>query len=407
MKQETAETSVKNKRLNLRFNDRHPFVVPFVTLGFLFVMSIFGFLFFGGKTVEPADAKIVQLHVDGKKQSIPTRAKTVGEVLTRSGVELAPEDVVEPSLETPINDQEFSVNIYRARPVVIVDEAGQKKLIKTAETSTNIVAKDAGYELYPEDKIDIITPDQSLQQGVIGVQMVIDRAVPVKMNLYGTTYDVRTHATTVGELARERNISFDQASILPTPDTPIATNQVVFVTDPGKQIATSEEEIPFEEEKTDDPGLAVGTTEVRTEGSLGRKVVVYEISPTGERTVLQEVVVTAPAKRVVVRGTKSAAPNVSVGADKASLMSRAGISPDQHASVDYIISKESGWRPGARSANNCIGLGQRCNAQILVSACPSWETDAVCQLQHFNSYAVGRYGSWNEAYSFWSVNHWW
>lgn len=405
MMQKPKLKSVKRPRLS--FNDRHPFVVPVVTLVCLLIISLFGVLMFGGQTVGPADSKVVQLHADGEIRNIPTRAKTVRQVLERTGVELLPEDVVEPSLDASIDTQEFSINIYRAKPVVVVDETGKKTLIKTAETSTTIVAQDAGYELFPEDRIETISPDLSLRDGVIGVQLVIDRAIPVKMNLYGTTYDVRTHAETVGDLAKERNISFDQASILPAPETPITQNQVVFVTDPGKQIATSEEEIPFDEEKSDDPGLAAGTTQVRTEGAIGRKAVVYEIGPNGERSVLQEVVITPPVKRVVVRGTKSAAPNVSVAADKATLMARAGISADQHSSADFIISKESGWRPAARSPNNCIGLGQRCNAQILISACPSWETDAVCQLQHFNSYAVGRYGSWNEAYNFWAVNRWW
>ena len=145
----------------------------------------------------------------------------------------------------------------------------------------------------------------------------------------------------------------------------------------------------------------------RTAGVVGKKAVVYEILANGQRKALQEIVLSNPVKKVVVKGKKVTAPNVSVAADKAALMAQAGIPADQHASVDFIISRESGWRPAATSANGCIGLGQRCNPSILINVCPNWATDPVCQLQHFNGYAVGRYGSWNQAYAFWSVNHWW
>jgi resuscitation-promoting factor RpfB len=408
MKQKTKSKKTEDaSKIRPSFNHKHPFAIPVITLFCLIVFSLFGLLVFGGETIGPADSKVVQLHIDGKSQSIPTRAATVRELLDRVKIEVLPDDVVEPSIDTPITSEKFSINIYRAKPVVVVDEKGQKTLTKTAETTPRIIAKKAGYDLYPEDKIDIVPPDETLKDGVIGVQVAIDRATPVKMNLYGTTFDIRTHAETVADLAKERGLNFDQASVLPAPNTPLRAGELIFVTDPGKQIASAEEAIPNQEEVINDQGLPVGTTQVRIEGSAGRKAIVYELSPDGKKKILQEIVVTEPVKRVVVKGRRSTTPNHSVAADKAALMSQAGIPSSQQTSADYIISRESGWRPAARSANNCIGLGQRCNASILIKACPNWETDPQCQLRHFNSYAVGRYGSWDKAYTFWSVNHWW
>jgi uncharacterized protein YabE (DUF348 family) len=371
------------------------------------VLSLFGLLMFGGQTIGANDNKVVQLYIDGKTRTIPTRAVTVRDMLDRINVSVSEGDVVEPSLDTPIGSERFNVNIYRARQVTVIDESGKKTIAKTAESTPDMMARSAGYTIYAEDRVLVDTPNQALKDGVIGAKIVIDRATPVKMNLYGTTYDVRTHAETVADLARERGIDYTNSSILPAPETPVQPNQLIFITDPGKQIATTEEIIPNEEEIINDQGLEVGTTQVRTEGASGRKAVVYEIRPDGSRVVLQEITIATPAKRVVVKGVKSKAPKTSVAADKSTLMSQAGISSDQHSSADFIISRESGWRPAARSANNCIGLGQKCNAASLMSACPNWETDAVCQLRHFNQYAVGRYGSWDRAYTFWSVNHWW
>lgn len=394
-------------RIKKSFNDRHPFFVPVVTLACLVLMSLSGFLVFGGQTVGPTDSKVVTLHIDGNSQSILTRASTVREFLDRSEVKYTPDDIVEPSLDSPIESETFSVNFYKARPVTVVDEKGGKVITKTAETTPAMIAKKAGFDLYPEDDVKVVEPDISLKQGVVGTQVSIDRATPVKINLYGTTYDIRTHAETVYDLMKERNIEYNDQSILPSPQTKLQDNQVVFVTQPGKQIVSSEEPIPNKEEVIFDTGLAVGQTQVRVAGSPGRKAIVYELTPSGQKVTLNEVIITPPTNRVVVKGKKVAAPNNSVAADKAALMNQAGISSDQQASADYIISRESGWRPAASNpSGKYVGLGQT-NPAALSAACPNWQTDAVCQLRYFDNYAVKRYGSWEKAYAFWSVSHWW
>jgi hypothetical protein len=88
-------------------------------------------------------------------------------------------------------------------------------------------------------------------------------------------------------------------------------------------------------------------------------------------------------------------------------MSQAGIPTSQHYAADYIIAHESGWKLAARNSSGCLGLGQACPGSKLVAACPDYASDAICQLRFFNSYAVGRYGSWQGAYQFWLYNHWW
>ena len=407
----TAKKSTKKESkiafVKRSFAERHPFAVPLVTIGVLFVGSLFAFFMYGGQVVQPGDTKIIRFHSEGQNQSIITRAKTVQEFLDRSSIKIAEGDVVEPVADSEITSQEFSVNLYKAKPVTVIDENGNKTITKTADTIPEVIAKKAGYALYPEDIVKVTEPDKSLQQGIIGTNISINRATPIKMNLFGTTYEIRTHADTVAELAKERGISFDDKSVLPAPNTKLKDNELVFITQPGKQLTTAEETIPYEQENLTDPALALGVTEVRSPGAVGRRATVYEVLPNGQKTLLQQIVISNPVKRVVAKGKKVTAPNVSVAGDRATLMAQAGIPSDQYGSVDYIISHESGWRPAARSANNCIGLGQKCNAASLISACPNWETDPVCQLGHFNSYAVGRYGSWNQAYAFWTVNRWW
>lgn len=382
---------------------KHPFVVPVLTLLVLFFITLAGLVSFNATTIGPADARVVHVFVDGKETTLPTRAATVGELLDKLGVDINEGDVVEPGLDAQILEDDYTVNIYRARPVTVVD-GDKKTTILSAQQSPRALAREAGITLYPEDNVEVSVPDDVLKEGVVGEKFTVDRAVPVKLVLFGQPVDIRTHAQTVGELLQDKDIDTSQVTVLPPLDTPITPNAVIFVTSPDKNIITVEEEIPMPIETVDDPSLAAGTTQIREAGSPGKKVVIYEVDKTDPaiKTPLQEIIAQTPVKQVVARGTK-----VTLTGSKADWMAAAGINPSQYVYVDYIIGRESGWNPASVSANRCIGLGQRCNPQILISACPNWQSDPVCQLQHFTSYAEGRYGSWQGAYSFWQTNHWW
>ena len=52
-------------------------------------------------------------------------------------------DVVEPALDAPIVEDNFKVNIYRARAVEVIDGAN-KSVVQTASTSPKLAAKEAG-----------------------------------------------------------------------------------------------------------------------------------------------------------------------------------------------------------------------------------------------------------------------
>ncbi len=401
---------VKLSKIKKSFNDRHPFVVPLTTLIFLFITSVVGFLIFGGQTVKPTDSRIVQYSIDGKSQFVPTRATTVKEFLDRTNVHLDQADLVEPSLDTQIISEKFSINIYRAKLTTLIDDSGKRTVTKTADTLPVVIAKKAGYTVYPEDKLDVISPNDSIKEGILGTQIKLDRSLPVKLNLYGTAYDIRTRADTVADLAKERNISFDNMSILPDPSTKIQANQIIFVTEPGKQLSSSQESIPRTIENVDDPNLELGKTTVKNEGSDGVKAIIYEVLPNSQKKILNEVVLVNPVNKVVAKGKKAPtlAPNVSVSADKASIMAAAGISPSDYSAVDFIVSKESGWRPGAGNASSgAYGLCQALPANKMASAGGDYLTNPITQLSWCNSYANRTYGGWQGAYSFWSSRHWW
>lgn len=92
------------------------------------------------------------------------------------------------------------------------------------------------------------------------------------------------------------------------------------------------------------------------------------------------------------------------GGAPAEWMSAAGIAESDWGYVDFIASKESGWNPNAtNSSSGACGVIQA----LPCSKVPGNGYDPVDNLRWANGYATARYGSWAQAYAFWTSNHWW
>ena len=93
-----------------------------------------------------------------------------------------------------------------------------------------------------------------------------------------------------------------------------------------------------------------------------------------------------------------------VSGNKQDWLIASGIPESSWTYVDYIISHESGWNPNAVNASSgACGLGQ----QLPCGKWPHTWNDPVGALIDANSYALQRYGSWANAYSFWLASSWW
>ncbi len=386
---------------------RHPYIIPVMGLvGSVLVVCVLMILS-NGQTVAPSDTKIVNVFVDGQQQTVATRASNVGDLIKNMNLNLIPEDLVEPKVQTPILEDNLNVNIYRARPVTIVDNSKTLATTLSAYTSPRLAAQQAGVRVYAED--DVKFEAGNIEKGIIGQEVVINRAYPVTINLYGTPVDFRTRATTVNELMKEKNITLQPGdTIIPSGSAKVTPGLSVIIASAGQKIITQEEDIPMPIITINDPGLPAGKTQIRSPGQPGKKVVTYSIQTvngkeTG-RTVLQEIVATDPVRQIVAKGTLVVTPQYA--GNKTGLMAAAGIPASQYGDVDYIISHESNWRLNAYNGSGCAGLGQACPGGKLAAACPSWQTDGVCQLRYFTNYAA-KYGGWPGAYTFWLYNRWW
>jgi uncharacterized protein YabE (DUF348 family) len=378
----------------------HPFVVPVVTFMVLFFVSIAGFIVFGGgATIGPRDSRVVNVYVDEQKQTLPTRAKTVEDLLKRMDIAINDGDVVEPALDAPIVEDNFNVNIYRARPVMIVD-GDRQVVINSADQSPRITARKAGIVVYPEDNVSPQAPQDIIAEGVVGERYVINRATPATLILYGNVSGVRTQAETVGDLLKEKDITLSpDDTLVPAPDTPITNDMRIVVTREGQQIATTEEEVPAPIEYVDDPALPKGQTAEREPGALGKRVVTYDIKLENglevSRTKLQEIVTVQPQRKLIARGTKivisNPSENVKIGER---LAAGRGWTGEQWFCLYQLWQKESGWRTTAGNpSSGAYGIPQALPGGKMASAGADWATNPATQITWGMGYIAGRYGT--------------
>ena len=91
-------------------------------------------------------------------------------------------------------------------------------------------------------------------------------------------------------------------------------------------------------------------------------------------------------------------------------MKEVGIAPSDYFYVDYIINHEAGWSGVTKwnyGGSGAYGICQSLPASKMASAGEDFMVNPITQLRWCNSYAIARYGSWQQAYNFWINNNWW
>lgn len=251
--------------------------------------------------------RVITIHYDGIEQTVVTDAPSVQEVLKRANIGVDKADLVEPALNTQLSAPSYSVNIYRARPVTVVD-GDVRSTVVTPHTSAAKIAEAAKLSLYPEDLTELTRTNDFLVDGA-GLKLTIRRATPLTMVLYGKQQDVRTQAKTVAELMTEKAITLgaNDGTSIPT-TTPITLGMRLEFWRNGVQTITEEQAIAFSTEFIRDTDQPVGFKQIQTAGVAGKKMVTYEVTLRNgqelDRKEIQSVVVQQPSKQVEVIGVQ-------------------------------------------------------------------------------------------------------
>ena len=280
------------------------------------ILMLVGGLFFvnqaladATKPAAKAGEKLVTIYDRGAEKTIVTKARTIREALKLAKFSIDErQDVIEPSLDSEMVAEKYNINIFRARPITIVD--GNKRLkVTTAEQTPALIAKAAGIEVFEEDKTTLSNSDNMAVDGA-NMVMKIDRASMVNFVLYGKESVIRTHAKTVGELLKEKNIDPKKDDTLSVDrSAKIISGMKIELWRNGKQTITAEEDVKFEVEKVQDANRDSGYREVKQAGENGKKNVTYEIEMKNgvevSRKEIASVVTKEPKKQIEIVGTKS------------------------------------------------------------------------------------------------------
>lgn len=76
-----------------------------------------------------------------------------------------------------------------------------------------------------------------------------------------------------------------------------------------------------------------------------------------------------------------------------SILASQGMGDDQYACLDYLWTKESGWRVNAYNPSGAYGIPQALPGSKMASAGPDWQTNPATQITWGLGYIDSRYGS--------------
>ncbi len=276
----------------------------------LFILSValFGLL-------QPVFAKgeatsgehLITIYDRGVAHSLITGKDTLREIFADEHIVLDKNDIVEPGIDETLVAKQYEVNIYRARPVTIIDGAHQVRIMSAYQTPKQI-ARQAGITLRDEDEETLTLPTDLVADGA-SIQMIIKRATPVNLVFYGKDEVVYTQTETVADLLKEKNITLsDKDHINLVPETSIEANMKLEIWREGEQTQTRNEPIKFTTRMVQDTDQPVNYRKVQTAGVNGEQTVTYKVTVKNgkivKRKALHRVVLKKAVQEVVVVGAK-------------------------------------------------------------------------------------------------------
>jgi len=251
--------------------------------------------------------RLITIHDQGQDRGILTRATTLRDALNEANIPIDPNDLIEPGLDETLVATNYDANIYRARPVTVIDGAIRQRVMSAYQTPKQI-AQHAGIVMQDEDEATLEANTDIVSEGT-GMRMTISRATPLTLVLYGKTATVYTREKTVAALLKAKNITVGNEDTLSvSQDAPIQAGMKIELWRNGKQTVTEEQDVAFKVEEVKDADQPVGYHQVKTPGIVGKKMVTYEIEMRNgqqvDRKEIQNVVTKEPVKQIEVIGAK-------------------------------------------------------------------------------------------------------
>lgn len=278
-------------RVNLKRNYRK----GFATLVTITLIASTGIIF------EPTTA--VALVADGQEATVKTSAETVDEFLSDVGVDVTSEDYVSVPLHTEI-EEDMTIEVVSSKDITVIID-GVETEIATTELTVGEALESAGIEVSEKD---IIEPslDTVVEQGM---EIEIIKAFPVTVNDGGTTTEIVTTPCTVEEFLTANGIVLNEFDVVtPALDQQLTPGVPVEITRINKYQVQEEAVIPYETTTVEDANEVEGFHNVDVQGQEGLALNTYNVVEVNgevqEKTLASSTTTKEPVTQVERIGTK-------------------------------------------------------------------------------------------------------
>jgi uncharacterized protein YabE (DUF348 family) len=282
-------------------------------LPFTVVVAVLAML--GGAVSALVLDKTITVTIDGQDRVVHTFGADVASALGSAGIEVTPQDRVEPALPTELADGD-EVIFTHARTLTLVEGSSERRLPIPA-TTVGEAMQILGLEATPPQMS--AAPDTVIPLAGLAVELRVPRSVTFSDGTAPLT-PLTTTSGTVGGLLVEQGIELgpDDVSV-PSPDTPLTEGLSVHVVRNGVGEVVEVRPIPPPEEIIEDPELARGEREVVERGKPGEQTAIIRVYVQNGQEVRREQVragsVTPPEPRVVHLGTNDDIPRAPAVSD--------------------------------------------------------------------------------------------
>ena len=247
--------------------------------------------------------KSVTLSVDGEETELTTFSDDVAEVLAEEGVDLSERDVVQPAVDSTIDDG-TRIAVRHARKLTLAVDGDRSSYWVTA-TSVGSALNEIGTRFAGAD----LSESRGSYLGRGGLELEV--VTPKKVTLVSKKGKRRLVTTelTVGDVVGSAGINTDRDDELtPAADREVSAGMRLVATDVVKRMRTVTQAVPFQTTVRYSDTMLEGRTDVRRPGREGKqRVNLRRVIADGDlrsRKVVDTKVVQAPVDRVEVHGTK-------------------------------------------------------------------------------------------------------
>ncbi|MFL7791258.1 MAG: ubiquitin-like domain-containing protein [Anaerolineae bacterium] len=267
--------------------------------------------------VQVQRARPVTIIADGHTATFRTHATSIEEALLEARVSVETHDEIKIEGEfLPANRptghslqvtadtiDPVRITIHRAVPLTLQEDGTVKTLYTTAPTVGEALHR-AGVTLYLADGVE---PDLN-ERVTAGMNVNIDRSIPVTVQVDERTLRTRTHRERVDEVLADLHVVLTgQDYAIPALDDPLTDEATVKVVRVTERFVIEQEPIPFELAWQPDPELEIDYQRLLQEGARGvreRRIRVrYEDGIEVARTMENVYVAVPPTTKIMGYGT--------------------------------------------------------------------------------------------------------